>query len=446
MLGCDSEGMPMMAGCDSEGMPVMADDFAKLLEAERISIERYVRFRIISREDAEDVLQEVYLAAYQSFSRLKNREAFKPWLISIARNKCNDYFRAKATRYEIPIDTLEEKELSDGRQGVAELPAVSETLDLLGDKDKQILYLYFFKEKPQAEIAKILNLPLGTVKSRLHTAKRNFKSKYPYLSDVSKGENIMKILPEFIPEYKIERSPEPPFSVKWEELMGWFLVPRLGERISWGMYDIPSRKCDHIYDMQVTGKAKVHGIEGVELIAREASYSDKKDVINRTFVAQLTDTHCRYLATLRTDGDVRNYITFLDGEEFMNNWGFGEDNCGNQTNLSPKGDITRNGDTVTSANKDFLIDIVGRYTVTIGGKSYDTVCVIDIETYNAGVFSEQYLDKNGKTILWRRFNRDDWAIDYYKKPWHELLPENERRTVNGNTYVHWYDCITDYIL
>lgn len=435
-----------MVKSNSESMPVMDEDFARLLESERIPIERYVRFRIISRADADDVLQDVYLAAYQRFSQLKSRESFKAWLISIARNKCRDYFRSNAARYEIPIDTLEERELSDGRQGVTELTAVRETLDLLGDRDKQILYLYFFKEKPQAEIAKILGLPLGTVKSRLYTAKRNFKSKYPYHSEEPKGENIMKKLPEFIPEYKIERSPEPPFSVKWEELMGWFLVPRLGERISWGMYDIPSRKCDHIYDMQVTGKAKVHGIEGVELIAREAPYSDKKDVINRTFVAQLTDTHCRYLATLRTDGDVRNYITFLDGEEFMESWGFGEDNCGNEVNLCPKGDITREGDIVTSAKKNFLIDIVGRYTVTINSKSYDTVCVLDIETYNAGVFSEQYLDKNGRTILWRRFNRDDWAIDYYKKPWHELLPDNERRIVNGTTYVHWYDCITDYIL
>ena len=54
--------------------------------------------------------------------------------------------------------------------------------------------------------------------------------------------------------------------------------------------------------------------------------------------------------------------------------------------------------------------------------------------------------KNGRTILWRRFNRDDWAIDHYQKPWTELLPGNDRLTVNGVTYVQWYDCITDYIL
>ncbi len=422
------------------------DEFEKLLEAERVSVERFVRFRLNSKADADDVLQEIYLAACQKFHKLKNKDSFKAWIISIARNKCNDYFRTKAAQYEIPIDKITESELSDSRHGVSVVDAVRETLSLLDDKDKQILYLYFWKELPQAEIAERLNIPVGTVKSRLHTAKQKFKTKYPYYTEISKGENAMQKMPEFIPEYKIEASVEAPFSIKWEELMGWFLIPKLGESLSWGMYDIPSRKCSHIYDMRVTGKAKVHGIEGVELTAREAPYSGKNDVINRTFVAQLTDTHCRYLATLRNDGDVRNYITFLDGDEFMPNWGFGENNCGNETNLAVKGDIKRAGTVVTSADKGFLLDIVGRYTVTIGGKSYDTVCVMDIETYNCGVVSEQFLDKNGRTILWRRYNRDDWAIDRYRKKWSEQLPNNDRLTVNGITYVHWYDCITDHIL
>ncbi len=421
-------------------------DFEILLNEHKRVVERFVFYRISDRNSAEDILQETYLAAFQKFSMLKNRDSFKPWIISIARNKCSDYFRRKATQYEIPIDEITENRLSDSRYGVSVIDTVRETLDLLGDKDRQILYLYFWEAFQQAEIAKQLNIPVGTVKSRLYKAKQNFKTKYPYFTQVSKGESSMKKMPELIPEYKIEANTEKPFSVKWEELMGWFLIPKLGEKMSWGMYDIPSRKCSHVYDMQVTGKAKVHGIEGVELTAREASCSDKNDLINRTFVAQLTDTHCRYLAALRNDGDIRNYITFLDGDEFMPNWGFGEDNCGKEINLSVKGDIQRAGNAIVSADKDFLLDIVGRYTVTIGGKRYDTVCVMDIETYNCGVVSEQFLDRNGKTILWRRFNRDDWAIERYRKPWSEILPENERLTVNGKIYVHWYDCISDYIL
>ena len=422
------------------------DEFEKLLDAARVSVERLVRYRLNSRADADDVLQEVYLTAYQKFPQLKNRDSFKAWIISIAGNKCNDYFRKKAAWLELPMDELKEKHLWLGRHGVSEVYSVRETLELLGDTDKQILYLYFWKEMPQAEIAKRLNIPVGTVKSRLYTAKQNFKKKYPYRIDISKGDCSMKKLPEYIPEYKIEVGTEAPFSVKWEELMGWFLVPKLGEKLSWGMYDIPSRKCSHVYDMKVTGRAKVHGIEGVELTAREASYSDKSEVTNRTFVAQLTDTHCRYLATLRNDGDVRNYITFLDTDEFFPAWGYGEDNCGNETNLYRKGDIQRAGSVVTSVNKDFLLDIVGRYTISINGNKFDTVCVMSIEAYNCGVVSEQYLDQNGRTILWRRFNRDDWAIDHYKKKWSEQLPDNEQLTINGTLYVHWYDCITDYIL
>lgn len=420
--------------------------FEQLLEEHGVIAERFVKFRIPIRADAEDVLQEVYTLAYQNFEQLKNKDSFKFWILSIARNKCNDYFRKQATRLEIPIEALEEKQFTDSRYGVTQSDVVQDTLEKLGDKDRQILYLYFWKELPQTEIAKRLEIPVGTVKSRLHVAKQNFKKQYPYHNDEDKGENMMKRLPEYLPAYIIEESKEVPFSVKWEELIGWFLVPKLGEELSWGMYDMPSRKCNHIYDLKVTGKAKVHGIEGVELTAREASYSKKNEVINRTFVAQLTDTHCRYLATLRTDGDVRNYITFLDGDDFLSCWGFGEDNCGNETNLSPKGDIKREGNVVTSLDKQFLLDIVGRYTITINGKSYDTVCVIDIETYNAGVVSEQFLDRNGRTILWRRFNRNDWAFDTYGKLWSEQLPENEQLIINGQTYVQWYDCITDYIL
>ena len=59
--------------------------------------------------------------------------------------------------------------------------------------------------------------------------------------------------------------------------------------------------------------------------------------------------------------------------------------------------------------------------------------------------TEQYLDKNGRTVLWRRFNRDDWAFSRYKQKWTEKLPDNERIIINDETYVHWYDCITDYI-
>ena len=428
------------------------DEFEKLLAEVSSGVERCVRYRLPSQADADDVLQEVYLSAYRNFAGLKNKAAFKPWIISIARNKCNDYFRTKAAQMEISIEELSQQELSAGRLGISVVHTVRETLDRLGDKDKQILYLYFWKELPQTEIAKLLDIPAGTVKSRLHTAKQHFKNKYPYQTQKPKGDTTMQKLPEYIPDYTIERLNAEPFSVRWEELQGWLIVPRVGQKLTWGMYDFPERKRTEYTEMEVIGKAEVHGIEGVEVVAMQFDPADyyrtgALDRVERRFVAQLTDTHSRYLAETHMEDGVRKCYTFLDGEAFLNNWGFGEDNCGNEVDLHPKGLLHREGNCVTGAIPREVVDVVGRYRVTIAGKSYDTVCVMDIECFNDAVASEQYVDQNGRTVLWRRFNRDDWAIDRFGgKPWSEKFPDNERLTINGETYVHWYDCISDYIL
>ena len=428
------------------------DEFEKQLADVSSGVERFVRYRLPSQTDADDVLQEVYLSAYRSFAGLKNKDAFKPWIISIARNKCNDYFRARAAQMEISIEELSQQELSTGRLGLSVVHTVRETLDRLGDKDKQILYLYFWKELPQTEIATLLDIPVGTVKSRLHTAKQHFKNKYPYQTQKPKGEPTMQKLPEYIPDYSIERLDAEPFSVRWEELQGWMIVPRVGEKLTWGMYDFPERKRTEYTEMEVIGKAEVHGIEGVEIVAMQFDPADyyrtgALDRVERRFVAQLTDTHSRYLAETHMEDGVRKCYTFLDGEAFLNNWGFGEDNCGNEVDLRPKGLLHREGSCITGTIPREVVDVVGRYRVTIGGKAYDTVCVMDIECFNDAVASEQFVDQNGRTVLWRRFNRDDWAIERFGgKPWSEKLPDNERLTINGETYVHWYDCISDYIL
>ena len=257
----------------------------------------------------------------------------------------------------------------------------------------------------------------------------------------------MTKLPKIMPKYTIERLEKEPFSCKWEELQGWQIIPRLGQKLSWGLYEAPSGKRTEYTEMEVVGRAEIHGIEGVEFVAMQYDSEDyyrtgSIDKLERRFVAQLTDTHSRYLAESHVENGVRKVYTFLDGDAFLNNWGFGENNCGNEVNLAPKGLLRREGNAVTGHTPKEVIDVVGRYLVSIHGKTYDTVCVMDIQCFNDEVASEQYVDQNGRTVLWRRFNKDDWAIDQFGgKPWSEKLPENERITVNGETYVHWYDCI-----
>ena len=122
--------------------------FRLLVEKFKSPMYWHIRRMVVSHEDAEDVLQEVYLTAYQKFQQLKNKDSFKAWILSIARNKCNDYFREKAIQYEIPLEEVAEDDLADSRYGVSVISTVRETLNSLADKDKKILYLYFdIKEK-----------------------------------------------------------------------------------------------------------------------------------------------------------------------------------------------------------------------------------------------------------------------------------------------------------
>ncbi len=427
------------------------DVFTHALAAHRRVIERYVRFRISQAADAEDVLQEVFSAAVSNRASLREDANFKAWLLGIARNKCADYFRCKYRRCEVPLADAERIAVLPTRFAITRDSLVQDTLEKLNPQDQQILRLCYWQELPQQEIARRLGIPLGTVKSRLHNARERFRAAYP---PRTKGVTPMRsIMPNILPDYTITPSELPPFPCKWEELMGWFIVPRLGEELSWAMYDFPERIRTEEDHLTVTGRAVVHGIEGVEI---EVETNDPMDCnqtgddaayVQRSFVAQLTDTHCRILSETHTQGGVKQMYTFLDGDAFLDNWGFGPDNCGNEINLAPKGLITREGNVLTTrGGKKELLDVVGRYNVTIGGERYDTICVVMHEAYMGGMVSEQFIDKNGRTVLWRRFNADDWKLDHYGKPWSEMLPDSEVLLINGKRYVHWYDCITSYIL
>ncbi|MGB4596094.1 MAG: sigma-70 family RNA polymerase sigma factor [Anaerolineaceae bacterium] len=423
--------------------------FEEMLEICRRSLERYVFYRIPDREDAEELMADIQLKAFEKRDSLLDPQRFKAWILRIASNCCNDYFRERAKSLEIEWQDELDETLTMNRVGLSIQRDVRETLESVRNPEQQLLFLYYFRQMPLRDIAATLNIPVGTVKSRLYTARNEFKQHYSETTTKTNGAREMKNLPTTLPEYTITRLDSDPFEVRWEEMMGWLIVPRLGEELKWGLYDWPERRMTSWMELEVVGKAKVHGIDGVEIFTKEhdlgSEHNSSGDVTQRRFIAQLTETHCRYLAESHHDRDMHVFNTFLDGDEFLPNWGFGEDNCGKEVNLTQKGLIHREGDVFTSPSADQVMDVIGGYKVEINGKTYDTVGVMDIESYNEGVATEQFIDQNGKTVLWRRFNRNDWQIKE-GCPWTERLPENTRYKINGQTYVHWYDCISDYIL
>ncbi|MBQ7957402.1 MAG: RNA polymerase sigma factor [Clostridia bacterium] len=415
-------------------------DFEKLIKAHYDAVERFVNYKIHVECDAQDVMQDVLLSAFENFGQLKNIQSFRPWIIGIARNKCNAYYRKKAKYDALHVNDFDESLFTYTQFGLADDEPFDDIFDNLSDKDKQILKFTYFDDLSQNEIAEKLHIPLGTVKSRLHTAKQKIRKTY----SERKVDDFMKKLPQLLPDYKIIESDEKPFDVICKELKGLSIIPELNEKVLWGLYEFRSKKLEEYSETKVCGKAEIHGVEGVEILSNRHDVVDNREQ-KIEFAAQLTDTHCRYLAATYYEKDRKKQFTFLD-DVFVKNWGFGENNCGNEVLITCNNLVKRNGNNISYKSDKEFSDIAGRYTVEICGKTYDTICVMSLGHFDNSVVIEQYLDQNGRTILWRRFNKNDLMFKKYNKLWTEMLPGNEKLIVNGETFVHWYDCITDYIL
>lgn len=131
-----------------------------------------------NREDALDCVQETMLKAYRAFSSFRGESQFSTWLSRIAMNVCTDALRKRKAVYS--LDALREDgfDPEDSRAALyARLDArermrlLKEALLLLPPDMKTILILRDVEGRSMAEIAQVLNLPQGTVKSRLSRAR-----------------------------------------------------------------------------------------------------------------------------------------------------------------------------------------------------------------------------------------------------------------------------------
>ncbi len=424
------------------------DEFSLLLSNCKNSIERFIYYKMPNKYDAEDMLQEVLITGYRSLDKLESKEKFKSWLLSIAANKCNDYYRKKLRLIEVPIENLYTYEEFSGKTGITVKEVVDDTLENLNDEDKKILTMHYIRGIDQRSISSILNIPIGTVKSRLFKARQKFKEIYPYPPNM-KGEFIMKEskFPQIMPEIIITKSNLPEFQVVCEQDIGFFIIPRLEEKSYYATYDFdnyPTMNKTSETNLKVIGKAVIHGIECVEIEEEETNEDGSKHGF--TMFERLTDTHLQTVAAINDHNGLKNISTFLD-DDFLSFWGYGENNCGVELLQRRTGIIecNENGELYKDNIDTHNSDIVGRYIVKIGNKEYDTIRQVYFNSH--GEIVENYINTEGKVVLFRRFNKFDWRYKKgYDKLWTEMFPYSDRIVLNGDTYVHWYNCLPEYVI
>ncbi|TYQ16109.1 UNVERIFIED_CONTAM: RNA polymerase sigma-70 factor (ECF subfamily) [Acetivibrio alkalicellulosi] len=116
-----------------------------------------------SNWDALDICQDTFLKVFSSFDTLKDISKFRAWINRILINKCNDHFR-KNKRLTF-VDYIESEGFIES--GTDENIDLLKSLSCLKDDTRVVLTLRYFQDLPLKEIADILDIPEGTVKSRI---------------------------------------------------------------------------------------------------------------------------------------------------------------------------------------------------------------------------------------------------------------------------------------
>lgn len=143
-----------------------------LVERHLPSLYRYARRLTGSPNDADDLVQETFLIAAEKLEQLREPEAAFAWLVKILRGCRSRSFRRRSAERTIPLDEIAAVEPGGG--GLADEideERLAAVLDAMPDEYRDPLLLFYFEDLKYREIAEVLDVPLGTVMSRIARAK-----------------------------------------------------------------------------------------------------------------------------------------------------------------------------------------------------------------------------------------------------------------------------------
>jgi len=162
-------------------------------------LNRYLR----NRELTEDTFQTTFMTVYQKAETFEEGKRFKPWLYAIATNQAIDASRKRKRRQTISLENEWDSGESSAKAGSLrdvlesnnEKPdssammdekkvQVRKAIDTLPENLRQVLLLAYFHEFKYQEISEVLEIPLGTVKSRLHAALEKFQQSWERMQDM----------------------------------------------------------------------------------------------------------------------------------------------------------------------------------------------------------------------------------------------------------------------
>ena len=164
-------------------------DFSKIIKEHGSAVRKVIKS--VTNEQNEDLEQEVYLRVYKNSDKYQVTGSFKSWICTIARNISKDYLKSAHYRMEQPvnddenniINSIKDKKNNPENEFTKKLrqKRIIEAINHLKPKFKEVIIWAEIEGLSYDEIATKINVPLGTVKSRLYNAKKELANE---LSDL----------------------------------------------------------------------------------------------------------------------------------------------------------------------------------------------------------------------------------------------------------------------
>ena len=159
-----------------------AESFGELVERYQDKLLRYGR-KFLRDDDAEDIVQDVFIKAYENIQSFDTTRRFSPWIYRIAHNEAVNYLKRKSKRYTISwddiatskdkLDTATDEQPPEEKWLQQEIKEeITEAIKKLPKRYRQVLMLRYFQEYSYEEISKTLERPINTIGTLINRAKK----------------------------------------------------------------------------------------------------------------------------------------------------------------------------------------------------------------------------------------------------------------------------------
>lgn len=147
--------------------------FTKLYNDYSDKVYSLARFKGLGEDASLDIVQDTFLALFSTYHSFNEKSSIKTYIVSIARHKIADYYRKKYLHNEDELDS--NLEVPMDTEVLIEGLDVKRSIEKLGEKDRELLHLVFTQGLNYKEVSIILDVPEGTVKSRMFKARKKIK-------------------------------------------------------------------------------------------------------------------------------------------------------------------------------------------------------------------------------------------------------------------------------